>query len=299
MMRAAAVCTRLLRLSREKTTHATVHSVFDHAVNLALEDRTGLIGMIAREKTLTPYAVSVRTDRPFSEAGVRAGMAAVAENGRVCIPEAGVGLDLDAAAPVDLGTSSIEITRTAGRNDAALNTILRALEGADTDTSLAPLATGRGGNVYTRFLAPRMEPLFAAVAAEDAAAAADAASRVAGCGAGLTPSSDDLLTGYLSVLFLLAREQGREALPAVLTGAARSAAQKTNRISASFLLQCGEELVNQSIYELLHAIFQGADETAMEAAAGRVLAVGSTSGADMLTGIVLALRYHDGGNEQW
>lgn len=53
-MNAAAVCKRLLTLSLEQPHSGTVHSVFDHAVNLELGG-AGLIGLIAQEKALTPY----------------------------------------------------------------------------------------------------------------------------------------------------------------------------------------------------------------------------------------------------
>ncbi|MEZ4509454.1 MAG: DUF2877 domain-containing protein [Eubacteriales bacterium] len=39
------------------------------------------------------------------------------------------------------------------------------------------------------------------------------------------------------------------------------------------------------------------DRAAANRAIERVLAIGSTSGADMLTGMALALRQHIGGNE--
>lgn len=299
MITATAVCRRLLALSAEEPRTGSVHSVFDHAVNLSLEGRFGLIGLIAEQKALTPFAVSVRTACPFPEAGVRAGMATEVESGRIRIPAAGLELDLFEADPVDLCVDSIEIRALAGQSGAAQAVLGNVLGAADAEASLAPLATDAGGNVYTRFLAPRLADLTSAVTACDAKAAARAAERFAGCGAGLTPSSDDLLTGYLSTLHLLARARDRASLAAVLREAACAAAKKTNRISATFLLQSGEGLVNQSIYELLSFIFQGAGEETIQAAAGRALAIGSTSGADMLTGIALALRHHDGGNEQW
>jgi len=299
MTTATAVCRRLLSLSVQEPLSGRVHSVFDHAVNLALEGRDGLIGLIAENRALTPYAVSVRTTCPFQETGVRADMAAAAESGRIRIPGAGLEIDLSAAEPVELCVNSIALRAVARRSETGERAVVHVLGRADAEASLAPLATGTGENVYARFLAPRFFDLAAAVGAEDTEAAVRAAERFAGCGAGLTPSSDDLLTGYLSTLHLFAREQSRASLTAVLQEAAIAAAKKTNRVSATFLLQSGEGLVNRRIYELLSSIFQGAGEETIEAAAGRVLAIGSTSGADMLTGVALALRHHDGGIEQW
>ena len=288
-MYAIAVCQRLLTLSQNQPQSGTVHSVFDHAVNLEL-GLDGLAGLIAENKALTPYAVLARTSSPFAQTGVRAGMAVAISGGVLEIPQAGIRLDLTAARQMELCVDAIEILPSERSRAEHIAFLLDLLQAADAEASLAPLATGYGGNHYSKFLAPRFCDLSKAIEAENAVAAAKAAERFAGCGMGLTPSSDDLLCGYLATLRLLAREQKRANLPAVLTQAALAAANKTNRISATFLLQCGEGLVNLYSYDLFFAIFTHEDEEATRAAARRVLAIGSTSGADMLTGVALALQ---------
>ena len=67
-MQAIAVCQRLLFLSQEEPLVGTVHSVFDHAANLEL-GQDGLIGLIAENKALTPFAMLVRTNAPFARTG--------------------------------------------------------------------------------------------------------------------------------------------------------------------------------------------------------------------------------------
>lgn len=298
-MNATAVCQRLLALSQEQPVSGTVHSVFDHAVNLALGQNEGLIGLIAEEKALTPFAVTVRTLHPFTRAGVRAGMAAYLQNGWISIPEVQIDIDLASAKPVDLSVDSIELRFGAP----AANTLREMIEGAlrdtESDMSLAPFVTGGEGNTYTRFLAPRLEQLFAAVSLESADAAAQAAAQFAGCGMGLTPSSDDLLCGYFVTLHLLNRGSNREHARALIPRMAQAAAQRTNRISATFLLQSGGGLTNAALIDLFRSIFTFMDTAAAARAIDRVISIGSTSGADMLTGVVLALRQFQGGNEIW
>jgi hypothetical protein len=298
-MIATTVCSRLFALSREHTLLCAVHSVFDRAFNLEAEGREGLIGVMTREITLSPYAVSVRTERPFPETGIRAGMAAAICGGRITIPQAEIDLDLSCAAPVDLSCDSIEIMHMGAAVTMLRDRIAAALNGAQAIGSLAPLVTGAAGNTYTRFLAPRLERLYAAVITGSSEAAASAAGRVAGCGMGLTPSSDDLLAGYLTTLYLLFRLQGREHLRGIIPRMAQAAAERTNRVSATFLLHGGEGLANAAVYDLYRAAFQFLDEAAAGRAIERALAIGSTSGADMLTGVALALRLYYGGNAQW
>ncbi len=289
-MIATAACKRLLALAGGTACSATVHSVFDHAVNLEMEGKVGLVGLIAETKALTPYAVSVRMDRQFSEAGIRAGMAAAVDSGHVFIPQAGFELDCSKARAVELSLDSIPILPVNMPRGAMAEPLLAVLREADATESLAPLATGAGGNVYSDFLAPRFCALQKAVRADYAETAVPAAERFVGCGMGLTPSSDDLLCGYLAAQWMLAREQGRIGRTKLFASLAAAAAKKTTRISATFLLQCGEGLVNLYSYDLFSAIFTHEDEKATRAAARRMLAIGSTSGADMLTGVALALQ---------
>lgn len=293
-MIATAVCKRLLNLSLLRPRSGTVHSVFDHAVNLEL-GAEGLVGLLAEEKTITPYAVSARIEKPFPQAHIRAGMTAYLGEGMLIIPDAQVEIDLARAQSRDLSLDSIAICYSNVKNILE-RLILEMLRGADAEMSLAPLVTAGAENTFTRFLAPRLERLFCAVSLGAWDEAALAASACAGCGMGLTPSSDDLLCGYITTLHLLLRLNNRADEKDRLASLARAAAEKTNRISGTFLLHSGQALANAAICDLLRSIFSFQDIQAANRAVLRVLAIGSTSGADMLTGLVLALRQNIGGS---
>ena len=291
-MHAIAACQRLLSLSKENPLVGTVHSVFDHAVNLEL-GHDGLIGLIAEHKALTPYAVLVRTNAPFAQTGVRAGMAAYLQDGGFRIPAAGVTIDLCCAKPVDLSVDSILLHNVSAAKDVLAESITESLVDADAENSLAPLVTGGGENIYTRFLAPRLSRFFTMVSAGEWDKAAEAAGDCAGCGMGLTPSSDDLLSGYFLTLHLLLRAANKPEPKAKIDAMARVAAEKTNRISGTFLLQSGQALANSALWDLFFSAFSADDDTQVRGAIRRVRDIGSTSGADMLTGVVLALRQHN------
>jgi len=293
-MHATAACRRLVALSLSRSRSGTVHSVFDHAVNLEFGFR-GLIGLIAEEKALTPYAVLVRTNAPFALTGVRTGMAAYLGEGMLVIPDAQIEIDLASTPPVDLSIDSIELRYGSEAEEKLATLILEALKSADTETSLAPLATGDGGNIYSRFLASRLDRLCSAVSLGVWEEAAQAAADCAGCGMGLTPSSDDLLSGFFTTLHLRLRAQHLFDAKAGIANMAQAAAEKTNQISATFLLHSGEALANAAICNLLRSVYTFLDTAAANRAIDRVLTIGSTSGVDMLTGIVLALRQNMGG----
>lgn len=296
-LNSVAVCSRLLALSCKGSATGSVHSVFARAVNIALDGREGLIGIVSHEKGLLPYAVSARAGSPFDERGIRAGMAAALEHGRLLLPETGVSLDLAAAEPIDLSLDAIVASGGAEEWRAGAEAIRRVLAnaGAEAEQGLLPLATGAKDNIYTAFLRPRIPELLEAADSGDAERAAAAAGRIAGCGAGLTPSSDDLLCGYFAAARLLNRLSGDAGRVALIPAMARRAADKTNRISATFLLQSGEGLAGSALLELLRSIFSGKDCAAIQNAAKKVLSIGSTSGGDTLTGVWLTLTHQAGG----
>ncbi|MDD4311227.1 MAG: DUF2877 domain-containing protein [Eubacteriales bacterium] len=294
-MYAAAVCQRLFALSQGQPRCGTVHSVFAHAVNLEFGE-PGLIGLIAQEKALTPYAVSVRTVLPLVQAGVRAGMVAYLQEGMLRIPQAQIEIDFSGAKQRDLSLDSIELCDAEPFQDTLQEQIVTQLDSADAEAGLVSLATGGAGNHYTCFLKPRLETLFAAVSQNAYEKAAQAAANCAGCGMGLTPSSDDLLCGYFATLHLLLRAQKLLEAKSHIRDMAKAAAEKTNRISTTFLLQSGDALANDAICDLFRSATPCFDASAANRAIARVLAIGSTSGADMLTGVVLALRQNIGGN---
>lgn len=294
-MNAAAVCQRLFALSQGQPRCGTVHSVFAHAVNLEFGE-PGLIGLIAQEKALTPYAVSVRTVLPLYQAGVRAGMAAYLREGKIDFPEARTQIDFSTAKRVNLQIDSIEFCDTEQIKETLEDQIVKQLNTADAEAGLVSLVTGKTENHYTRFLRPRLETLLLAVSQGQYEKAARAAADCAGCGMGLTPSSDDLLSGYFATLHLLFRARRLPVAKSHIGEMAQAAAEKTNRISATFLRQSGEALANDAICQLFRSVDAFPDTLPCARAIARVLAIGSTSGADMLTGTVLALRQNIEGN---
>jgi uncharacterized protein DUF2877 len=130
------------------------------------------------------------------------------------------------------------------------------------------------------------DALARACARGDAARAADAALALLGVGGGLTPSGDDYVGGVLFARALLAAARPDDA------AAWRRAADRvlarapacTHPISAALL---GDLVAGQSwapLHELVAALAAGTPRAA-HAAARRLVALGHTSGWDMLAGV--------------
>ncbi len=293
-MDAKAICTLLYERLHDAALGGTVLSAFEHAVNI--ETPAGLVSILTETRCLQPFAVRAACGTlqahfaPGEQVLINAD---TLRTGRTVI-------SLETAATVDLSVAHGMQSAIAGHSrehHSALDPapLLSVLASGGESDGLSALVTRLKSNVYADFLRPRLPRLFAAVAAGEAAEAGEAAAAIAGCGIGLTPSSDDLLTGYMAMLHAMSAVGVLGNIAPVAREIAGRAAQKTNRISGAFLLQSGEGYVSEDVLHLLRLLYSDSDALQIKQAATRVAAFGSTSGSDMLTGIVLAIIHHDGG----
>lgn len=299
-MQARAICSLLRQRLDEGAMDGEVLSAFEHAVNI--DTPAGLVSVLARARCLQPFGLVVGNVDSFGGDGIAPGT-------RVRLTEReirfmGATIALQGAAGTELSVCGALLPLTGpsaaghpqtNRPSLRLAPLLAVLASGRGEDGLSALVTRCKSNVYADFLEPRLPRLFAAVAAGDAAEAGEAAARIAGCGVGLTPSSDDLLTGYMAMLHALSAAGVLGDVASITRSIADRAAKKTNRISGAFLLQSGAGYVSEDVLRLLQLLCSDTDAQRVESAAARVAAFGSTSGSDMLTGIVLAIIHHDGG----
>lgn len=138
------------------------------------------------------------------------------------------------------------------------------------------------------FAKPRLEALRTALQQQDAAQLEQAMQRLLGLGHGLTPSGDDLLGG---IFFVWARTAypdwlgGHDALKANIS---KACGQATNPISHALL----QSNMNGASYGQLHDALDAlaaAKVPAILASMQALWQLGSSSGADLLAGMLLAL----------
>ena len=133
-----------------------------------------------------------------------------------------------------------------------------------------------------------LERLEIAVAGGDAGTAAAVAARIAGLGPGLTPSGDDVLAGLLAFRSW-AEVAGRWPDGAPLRTAIREAAvHRTTRLAGQLLAAAEHGHVAVPLAGLLASLL-GRRATFPPDVSG-LLAIGATSGADLLGGVRLAGR---------
>lgn len=134
--------------------------------------------------------------------------------------------------------------------------------------------------------------LESALAAGDLDEAYRYGTRLVGLGGGLTPAGDDYLLGMATVLALPGADWSAQRQ--VLRHVIEDNAHRTTDVSRAALFQASRGRVRESIIELLRSLVS-ADRTALPDRARRVLAIGHTSGADIVTGLLAGLRLRGGG----
>lgn len=285
--RAGRICARLYAVLCAGELRGHVLAAFSHAISVGTDE--GLISLLAGGRTLAPDAIQLEAEIPSPQRGWERG--------------ASLWLDVDGAyvgagKPLFslLGAEMVDLCvyrrlQAMGRPPRPLSAapVIDWLSRHRDAAGLSVLITRQGDNPYAALIGPRLPALLEAVAGGDAARAAEAAAAIAGCGPGLTPSSDDLLAGYMAMLHALAAGGYGSEMLTMTHGIAAGAAKRTNRIAGAFLLQCGDGYVSEDVLALLDALLWDAGGDGLKNALDRVGAIGSTSGADMLTGIALAI----------
>ena len=105
------------------------------------------------------------------------------------------------------------------------------------------------------------------------------AARLAGLGVGLTPAGDDFLCGLMMWAWLVHPD------PQSLCWILLEAASETTTLSAAFLQAAARGECSEDWHRLLITLADGTEEQ-IDLAVQKVLALGSTSGADTLAGFL-------------
>lgn len=107
--------------------------------------------------------------------------------------------------------------------------------------------------------------------------------RILGLGIGLTPTGDDFITGLFASLY------AKKSFPSFYSQLKDSAKSKTNSVSYAEIREAVEGRFSQTIQKIFIAASKG-EEQGITKAINDLKQVGSTSGSDILWGIVFGLK---------
>ncbi|HBU8850115.1 DUF2877 domain-containing protein [Citrobacter sp. Cs237] len=161
---------------------------------------------------------------------------------------------------------------------------LRLTPGSLQPADLSPFTspTGLGGPLNHAVASLSVFPQIAAQLSRWQAGVAPDWRWLIGCGPGLTPSGDDMLTGMLAVFHAVA-------LPVRLFLPPNDQlASLTTSVSCSYLNSARVGEFSTPVLRVMRRLQSGRSP---QRAIGRLLATGHTSGADMMLGIAIAQRW--------
>lgn len=289
---AAKVCLELRRRLKGAAVCGRVLAVFEHAI--CLETSFGLVTVLTARRGLQPFSVVLTHESELSQLGCAAGQQVQLLESRICFESFNV--ILAKAMAIDLSIMNNFSGDTFTGNYKRYLPLLLGLLSTDKKSGCLDTIVLEGkGNVFSERIKPHILRLAKAVSDQDVLLAGKEAEQIAGCGIGLTPSSDDFLTGYMMMLHAMCIEytgERRKKMMDILHTIGLEAALKTNAVSGAFLVQSSCGYASEDMICLLKQMRKKDEEQSVRLAAQRVLAFGSTSGRDMLTGVMFALQRH-------
>lgn len=294
---AKKICKRFHNYIRLQPYQGRVVSVFSKAVNIQTE--FGIVTLLTGTDCLQPFSCIVGAIRPFNQLGIAVDDEVIIQNEAIQFPSADLAIDVSIASDMELSLDVMVNLFLPVDLSIRLRQLKRVIEANAHPEDMTSLVTGARSNPYCDLIRPRIEGFAKALKDQDIALCCELASGISGCGVGLTPSSDDLLCGYLACYAALSLSLGRSRRRVLdqTRQIAYAASQNTTELSGAFLLQSGEGLVSEDVFQLLRCIFSDISYNTLVAHATQVVNFGSTSGTDTLTGIYLAITQQYGGTE--
>ncbi len=292
---AIEICENLANIIKQqpdKEIYAKIHSVFDNAINICIDNT--ILTLISEKKFIQPYCVKVNCFN-FKELNIKAGQNVILANESIRVRDANLQIELQTAKQIKLNINQLVLPCSEG-TEKKLTLIARAA--CEDLSGISPLIFGEAfillekkSNIYTDFLQARIQEFNEAVNENNIEKAVQLSEKIAGCGPGLTPSSDDFLLGYIIAHYSFSSIEIYHVNKTLLKSVASAAAKKTNTISGNFLRQAGSGLCPLTLLKLLRAYHTNDDDSYFKNLLNDVANTGATSGNDILTGVFYALKY--------
>lgn len=254
-----------------------VHSVFRSACNLSLPEY-GMVTLQGFGSSLSPISLILNEPLP-DMCDVAPGTPVHFMDGQTLIIIGRHKFDASASISVDCRYRYPARPANYPRNCAILLNKMYS-------QSLDPIRDSVWDTIYAKCYT-RGEQLLEAAVKRDTKAFKDAAVSLVGLGRGLTPSGDDILSGFCAVARFMPDIASliRETYAAIIGYAFNG----TTRVSFELLNKIYEGHYSTALSAVLNALYMD-DEKKCQSACASLLNIGASTGRDSLYGILLALR---------
>ena len=237
---------------------ATVHSVFHSAINLHLNDAKSLLTLVTSKEADLPQGIRVDTPDDFSFEIFRAGESVTCRDGILRFASSALTIDLRGAESFSCDLSAFShpsatawrlVWQALNERQIQLNAEIIAQDLFRSDETIRTGVPRKAGEA--------MRGLFAATRQFNLAATSSVNALI-GLGAGLTPSGDDLLVGYLAGLWCTVRDRSeRLQFVSDLGKEIVRLSQHTTDISQTYLYHASRGQVSSWLADLAEEICRG------------------------------------------
>jgi hypothetical protein len=274
---------------------ATVHSVFQSAINLCLTRGSKLLTLVASSEPDLPQGIRVDTPDDFSFEIFRAGEQVTCRDDILRFASSSLTIELREsrrwkcdlpALQADMTNPVVAIAwrcawQTLNKRQMLLGAEIIAEDLFRSDETIPAGVPCKAGEAMRRlFDATRRYNL----------TATSSLRPLIGLGSGLTPSGDDLLVGYLAGLWCTVLDKSeRVQFVSCLGKAIIRLSRQTNDISRTYLYHASRGQVSSRLADLAEVICLGENSERLLTTVESAMHVGHTSGVDAVTGLLIGL----------
>lgn len=281
---------------------AAVHSVFESALNLKPKGEDLLLTVFVSADGHLPQGIRLDPASGFRCSALQMQSRVTCRDGVLRFHGDVPGIDLREARRWECDLSSLRPRMNDPAVEAGWRCAWQALNERQLHEGPGLVAVDLGGDsagkqaAWAQRMSKSMQTLFHATRTYDANAAGTLEPLI-GLGPGLTPSGDDLITGYLTGLWCTCK--GRAERLGFLLGLGKAVvdlSKRTNDISRTYLFHATRGLASSQLVNLAVAICTGAGDERVLPYANAAMHSGHTSGMDAVTGLLFGLAAWDGAN---
>jgi hypothetical protein len=308
-MDASLVSTKLLQAFSRGRKRCKVHSQFENATNLEMED--GFIFTLLPEKIPPNPRGIILPEREWAMYRyhpLSVGEEVLVKEKRLEISGSGLNVEFEGAKPwnplpslpgrplrvskirrnLDLLEKTLCADTPHGGERKSFQERLRGVFEAIEYNALSE----NSRNLFRNRISEACEELFFCLANGESVNALKAVDKLIGLGPGLTPSGDDLLTGVMAagVFFSMVCPAISLQVRSLNSQIAARAFKRTTVFGQMMLSDASGGEVVQPVGELLQTLLCSKEGDSLFRKARQVMAIGESSGKDMLAGVILGME---------
>ena len=256
---------------------------------LDIETTFGIVSVL-NSGALQPFSCFVSGIQPFTAMDLRQGMDVLLDRKGIDIPEGDFSVDVTLAEDVDLSIECMVNLFLPVDISIRARHLHRIVEQYSANEDLSRLIISPEDALELQRMRMAIQELSLAFFEQDLEHIERAAASCSGFGSGLVPASDALLCGYMACFSCLSYALGRsrDNVLKMTRAAAAGGASNTNENGMVTLLQAGEGVVPEDVFQLLRSLFSDIPYTSLSAWGNRTAK--GANGVNVLVGISIALH---------